>query len=1545
MTDYIERFASSSAPKFADFGHMPGIHFPAAESAPSGDVPAPPAAKPAPAPESAPAVTSPDGGGTPVAKPEESKPADAGSRHADQVSTPEAGVKPALPSPAHDVSPLPEGAPKPSTTESVVAAPEQGSKHSTSAPTDNATATVDLVSAPGPIASAIQPKPTASDSDPGVRPRAAASSNNPEKSTDTTPVAVSVGSLVDNAGSKKEDSTKVRSSGETAESGSMPDTIPAVKPHSNPAHGTSDKPASSDKTLASDAPLSSGKPLESDKPQTSDKPATPESSATRTDVADVSKPAPKSSLDFMVSSDRSPLPTVQRKHGDPTNTDSGKAETDDKDSPTPLKSLLEGVVSSAPKPGERTEVKPHASDNTTDDLKRKPGSAPTAEVGSLDTKNGKLPEAVPSPAPTFELPKATAKTSLETSDKKDNKPTTSSVGEMLGGFAITDGLRTSQAKHTTDGEALPVVPSKVGENAKKGGDVLETAASLLSFPRKSVTDNTGGDPSPTDGPKPTLPKLDLKLDFQLPNIGGTPGDSAPTQTRPTLRNTVTMDNLFGAIAPAESPPQVKQLFELPKTKPLNHPTTEVVTTDPVVLPRQLQPAVEHFPKPLTPENTTTAPSALTNLIEIQTRRTAEIAIQSALLPKDAATLPTILPSPSPKSVGEVVAAPIIHKETLPPQTMTNFSVNPFSATEEQRLPRVSSAAVQFISASADGLIRKPVDNTDQTKKAFATTSDVSSILSGAGKLNNKVEDSPSPTPRPERTSADSPVSPLHNPTKAERNNNSDNGNELPRPAGGVSPVAETSKPVFTPQPAFKSAALDRNTTAASQEVASKVVSLDVAKSVNAALDSKTVYSLDNLKTPIIGLNGRDALSIPKSFEGNGLTAKNATLGAESIKTAAIEVLPLGVKRLNPVTDSVVKTIGQTLGTLDGVKIDSVSVNGMKTSLINFVSVQPLTAGDKSVAVKTDLSPIKVEIPTAGISNGAFINGATFNTSHGVAGSIKIDVSGVGREGPIAISAVKDAAVKVEGTSGFKPDAISGVKDGSIAIIHTTSTGKFINVDITATAKTDSNVTTGSVSINGTTIQPTATSIKGDANVPGKADATGRPNDGVKCGDFVSGTVRGTVLTPSIASAIANAIRFGYPIPEGITLENGTFSVTYGNEVLYFPGLRAALKFAEVVGLIDAESDSVAGEKDESHLKPTAGANVRVRYSVKAGESLQSIAETELGDERFADLIMTINRSEILYRLTDEGKVPFVYPGQLILLPSEQELNIYRKNIFGKNGTKGSAMSGVSSAEVTVEDESRESGRAVRKALHDEYIANNIALQPGRPKTTVRDMPKFQLSFNNIGPVVTEEDDAQDYTHTVVNLPVKTEEHQTADNSSSDMRMVLDSRTDEPASGSSVIKLSVIGEQAVFLHASVDGAERNDTVVVNVEPVVEMERLLDVRALANGVRALVTEVPKNPGQFFIRLEVRINDSWTVIASYDGFGDSTRRVRHAENGTKTSMQVNLPAHAVKTMAIEDFARNWSTYKANYENNNIGRIQVDSVQPMPISLRGSGSLAASR
>jgi hypothetical protein len=314
--------------------------------------------------------------------------------------------------------------------------------------------------------------------------------------------------------------------------------------------------------------------------------------------------------------------------------------------------------------------------------------------------------------------------------------------------------------------------------------------------------------------------------------------------------------------------------------------------------------------------------------------------------------------------------------------------------------------------------------------------------------------------------------------------------------------------------------------------------------------------------------------------------------------------------------------------------------------------------------------------------------------------------------------------------------------------------------------------------------------------------------------------------------------------------------------------------------------------------------------VQEGDTVESIALSQLGDPRFADLMITINRSEILYRLVDNNKVPFVYPGQILWLPSEQELNIYRKNFFGKK-SGANVSSALDSAEVTAEDDTN----SVKKALHDEFIEAR-ALGAARPRTTVRDLPQMQSnnSMHIAGALV--------------------ERWQQAPGVDLEARTVI---TGQPRSENQSV-------EPMLLHATADGADIHDTVFVSNpeqddEQTVEAERLIDVKRLSRDARVIVSDYPSQPTRFFVKLEMRIDDDWELVSTYDCSKDSAARVRFGKNGVRSTMMIYLPSRIVGTMALEDFSRNWATYRANFQANKVNNCQVDSVPPTPVDFTRIG------
>ncbi len=81
---------------------------------------------------------------------------------------------------------------------------------------------------------------------------------------------------------------------------------------------------------------------------------------------------------------------------------------------------------------------------------------------------------------------------------------------------------------------------------------------------------------------------------------------------------------------------------------------------------------------------------------------------------------------------------------------------------------------------------------------------------------------------------------------------------------------------------------------------------------------------------------------------------------------------------------------------------------------------------------------------------------------------------------------------------------------------------------------------------------------------------------------------------------------------------------------------------------------------------------RSKYFVKFGDTLESIAEKVLGDKRFAELLITINRSLISFKFVGLVRVPDFREGQMIWLPTADEAHYHRRTFFGNSGITSGA---------------------------------------------------------------------------------------------------------------------------------------------------------------------------------------------------------------------------------------------------------------------------------
>jgi uncharacterized Zn-binding protein involved in type VI secretion len=188
--------------------------------------------------------------------------------------------------------------------------------------------------------------------------------------------------------------------------------------------------------------------------------------------------------------------------------------------------------------------------------------------------------------------------------------------------------------------------------------------------------------------------------------------------------------------------------------------------------------------------------------------------------------------------------------------------------------------------------------------------------------------------------------------------------------------------------------------------------------------------------------------------------------------------------------------------------------------------------------------------------------------------------------------------------------------------------------------------------------------------------------------------QGIVLSPQALNQIMEGLR-----------PTGTNAADYA-----LPSI-GSLNLSQIISLGERLQEAVAGASNDSsepQPKPQLQQH-RTKYLVKEGDTLESIAQEKLGDSRLFPLLITINRALVNYRLEGERKVAFVVANQYLWLPTDHELEIHKRNFFGKqgkDGKDGSISLGISSKQNTPIippvsfDRTREVSTEVRANIQD-----------------------------------------------------------------------------------------------------------------------------------------------------------------------------------------------------------------------------------------------------
>ncbi|MGD9683395.1 MAG: hypothetical protein AB7W16_19695 [Candidatus Obscuribacterales bacterium] len=452
----------------------------------------------------------------------------------------------------------------------------------------------------------------------------------------------------------------------------------------------------------------------------------------------------------------------------------------------------------------------------------------------------------------------------------------------------------------------------------------------------------------------------------------------------------------------------------------------------------------------------------------------------------------------------------------------------------------------------------------------------------------------------------------------------------------------------------------------------------------------------------------------------------------------------------------------------------------------------------------------------------------------------------------------------------------------------------------------------------------STTVKADAQ---KTDLVGtRPESTktVQASEFIVQATRGA-MTPVIAIGIVNAIKGGQSLPPGLTIENGVVTLRHNGEVFFFPGLAAALKFAQVLGLAGESQDE---DEDQIAQQVSVG---REKHVVEAGDTIASIAKNKLGDARFGDLIITINRSEVVYRMVDGVRTPFIYPTQVLWLPSAAECRVFSRHFFNGKYLVG----GVANGFVASEEYSNEYAGSPSDFGHEPAVKTIpvVSGQPSGPLGSILDRVRFaggRPSVDLLSPQSVGQLSQQKFYEVQDGDSLKTI---AAGNSSMNSQhywkliaQVNGMSTELDENGNPVMAL-VAGQHILMPTEREIASYRANTslprpvVLTASQP--EMGRVQDnfsptvitseveVRQYASNCRLVVIDFPSAPSDFTLNLQVIEAGLWTTIAAYESRTGRSVKTTFGRDGVTSSMVLNLPATVVKQMAVEDFSRNWASH----------------------------------
>jgi hypothetical protein len=349
-----------------------------------------------------------------------------------------------------------------------------------------------------------------------------------------------------------------------------------------------------------------------------------------------------------------------------------------------------------------------------------------------------------------------------------------------------------------------------------------------------------------------------------------------------------------------------------------------------------------------------------------------------------------------------------------------------------------------------------------------------------------------------------------------------------------------------------------------------------------------------------------------------------------------------------------------------------------------------------------------------------------------------------------------------------------------------------------------------------------------------------------------------------------------------------------------------------------------------------GRERRLKYFVKRGDTLESIAANKLGDRRFATLLLTINRDNIKTDLQSGKQIHTLKEGAVLVLPTLTELRLHREIFFGANQrpevkvvkeekmeTEKKEYFGPEESFQYRDHDEEDEKKEVSNFLKRLRIAGNrrpvsLGVITGSTSSNRREY-RVRLG-DTLRSICLRDPMMEDagfwpLLARINNMPETT-------NGNGQPTVILKRGEVIQLPNQDEVEyyrfLKVL-EQRCVAERTISGAKPP----VQPPPAINVS----IEQLGNHCRVVAAERFGVNFDSNTRLQTSLLGGWTTIACYETRLGQSFRFVYQKDGSQLQYKLDLPATVIKEMAAEDFKRNYNGYLANFIKAD-SRFQTSSV-----------------